>query len=82
MGILSSKAKFINKLVWRSLFIVGMVLVGIAFGGIVANYIAWIAIEWLSVSDVGMLVIGLWVMLSTGVGEFLTGRLFEDVPKE
>lgn len=68
-----------NKLLWRATAILGLVLSGIGFSGVIAEWMVSAGIEWVSVSNVGMMVTGLWVVLSAGIAELLTDRVFRHI---
>ena len=70
-----------NRLFWRAFFIAFLVFFGVGLSGQVAKWAVAIGAEWISVSDLGMMVIGVWGMLSAGIAEMLTDRVFRHMAK-
>lgn len=71
-----------NKLLWRAISILGLVLAGIGFSSMISEWMVSVGIEWVSVSNVGMMVTGLWIVLSAGIAELLTDRVFKHISKK
>ena len=70
-----------NKLLWRVVMILFLVITGIGLSGQIAQWAVSSGIEWVSVTDLGMIVIGVWGMLSAGIAETLTDRVFKHLSK-
>jgi hypothetical protein len=70
-----------NRLFWRAVAIIGLVLMGVGLSGMVSEWIVAIGIEWISVTNVGMFVVGVWVIISAAIAEVLTDRVFKHIPK-
>jgi hypothetical protein len=70
-----------NRILWRALAILGLVFAGMGLSGILSEWVVSVGIEWVSVTNLGMLVTGLWVILSAGVAELLTDRVFRQLAK-
>ena len=72
----------VNKLVWRAVAIFGLVFTGIFVAGGFSEWLVANGVEWISVSNVGGIITGLWIMLSAGIAELLTDRIFRKMGKK
>jgi len=70
-----------NRLLWRGVAIFGLVFAGMGFAGMFSEWIVSLGIEWVSVSNIGLLITGFWVILSAGIAELLTDRVFRSIEK-
>jgi hypothetical protein len=71
-----------NKLLWRAIAIMGLVLTGVGLSSIFSEWLVAAGVEWVSVSNVGMMVVGLWIVFSAGIAELLTDRVFKHLAKK
>ena len=74
------KQRFLNKLLWRIILIIGFVMTGLGLSNIVSEMIVSLGIEFISATNAGMTVNGVWVMVAALVAEFVTDKLFRDAP--
>jgi hypothetical protein len=68
-----------NRLLWRAAAIAGLVFAGIGLAGVISEWMVAAGIQWVSISNVGTMVTGIWIVLSAGIAEFLTDRVFKHI---
>jgi hypothetical protein len=78
---IQNKMQIGNRLFWRAIAILGLIFAGVGISSMVSKWAVSIGIEWASVTDLGMFVTGVWIVLSAGVAELLTDRVFKHLSK-